>query len=409
MRMCCPHTDHVPFDQRNERNPTFMNTRLVAHVDMDAFYASVEQQDHPELKGRPVIVGGLGRRSVVCAASYEARNFGVRSAMPMFEARQRCPEGVYLPVRMARYREVSATVFRCFEDFTPTLEGLSLDEAFLDLSDARHSHDPLSLGRSIKQNIRKRTGLTASVGLGPNKLVAKIASERCKPDGLLHVPTEKVREILDPLPVTALWGIGPRTSAQLDRSDIHTIKELRLAPESLLKAVFGNQSQFFQLMAAGIDERVVAAGTQERSVSHETTFERDLTERQTLSGELRTLTESLCTSLRHHDLWPHTVVLKLRTSDFRRYTRQRRFTPPDNTFTVLWPLVETLLIDWLHENPSRPLRLIGVGARDFTASDQLALFEDGLDRNHRLDAAVDAARTRFGERSLRRGVCSRTE
>src|SRR5579885_2438707 len=185
-------------------------TRLIAHVDMDAFYASVEQLDNPELKGKPVIVGGIGNRGVVSAASYEARVFGVRSAMPMYEARRRCPQGVYIQVRMSRYKDVSQRVFQVFESFTPTIQGLSLDEAFLDLSGAIGSEDPVALGRRIKQAIREATGLTASVGLAPNKLVAKIISQQCKPDGLQHVKPEEVQPTLDPLPVTAMWGIGPR-------------------------------------------------------------------------------------------------------------------------------------------------------------------------------------------------------
>ncbi len=391
-----------------------MNNRLIAHVDMDAFYASVEQHDQPELKGRPVIVGGPSHRGVVCAASYEARKFGVHSAMPMYEAHRRCPDGVYLPVRMRRYQEISAQVFGCFADFTPVMEGLSLDEAFLDLTGTPLCHDPLVLGQKIKDSIRAYTGLIASVGLGPNKLIAKIASERSKPDGLLHIAAEHVRETLDPLPVTALWGIGPRTGAHLGKAGIRTVRELRLAPDSLIKALFGNQSRFFRALAEGRDERAVCADAGERSVSHETTFEHDLINPNALAGELRHLTEGLCASLRRHELLPHTLVLKLRTVDFRRHTRQRRFAPPDNSFAVLWPLAEALLRGWLRDNPGRPLRLIGVGARDFAGNDQLALFEEGLfekelKRGRRLDAAADAVRERFGDEVLSLGTPSATE
>ncbi|MGA9855203.1 MAG: DNA polymerase IV [Gammaproteobacteria bacterium] len=381
-----------------------MNPRLVAHVDMDAFYASVEQHDHPELMGQAVIVGGSSRRSVVCAASYEARVFGVHAAMPMYAARRRCPDGRYLPVRMARYREVSAAVFSCLTGFTSRIEGLSLDEAFLDLSDSLQTDDPLGLGCDIKQRIRTHTGLAASVGLGPNKLVAKIACERSKPDGLLHISAEHVRETLDPLPVTALWGIGPRTGAQLAHNGIHTIRDLRLAPEQLVQALFGNQSFLFQSLAAGHDERTVGPNTGERSVSQETTFELDLTDLQTLAHKLGPLTEGLCAILRRDDLLPNTLVLKLRTTDFHRHTRQQRFTPPANSFAVLWPLAKSLLRQWLEENPGQALRLIGIGARDFTTRDQLALFEDGLNRNRRLDSTTAAIQLRFGERAVRRGM-----
>ncbi|MGH8307113.1 MAG: DNA polymerase IV [Gammaproteobacteria bacterium] len=386
-----------------------MNNRLIAHVDMDAFYASVEQHDQPHLKDQPVIVGGPSHRGVVCAASYEARKFGVRSAMPMYEAHRRCPDGVYLPVRMHRYQEISSQVFRCFADFTPVIEGLSLDEAFLDLTGAPACDDPVMLGQKIKQSIRTRTGLIASVGLGPNKLIAKIASERSKPDGLLHIPAEQIREMLDPLPVTVLWGIGPRTAAHLGQAGIRTVQELRLAPEPLINALFGNQSRFFRALAEGRDERAVCADAGERSVSHETTFEHDLINADALVGELRPLTEGLCANLRRHELLPHTLVLKLRTVDFHRHSRQRRFAPPDNGFAVLWPLAETLLRDWLRDHPGRPLRLIGVGARDFAGTDQLALFEEDLNRGRRLDAAADAVRERFGDEALSRGMPSATE
>lgn len=347
--------------------------RLIAHVDMDAFYASVEQHDHPELKGKPVIVGGTGGRSVVCAASYEARKFGVHSAMPAYEAHRRCPDGVYLPVRMARYREVSQQVFRCFAEFTPQIEGLSLDEAFLDMSSGT-TVQPLTLGQAIKSRIRSQTGLNASVGFGPNKLIAKIASDRSKPDGLLHIPADRVQTVLDPLPVTVLWGIGPRTGAQLEKAGIVSVSQLRHAPEALLMALFGNQAQFFKALAQGRDQRPVAGGGRERSVSQETTFALDLNDFPTLSRELRTLTESLCKILHREQLQAHTVVLKLRTTDFHRHTRQRRFTPAANRFTILWPLAQNLLKEWLEQNPGQRLRLLGVGARDFADSDQLGLF-----------------------------------
>jgi DNA polymerase-4 len=382
--------------------------RLIAHVDMDAFYASVEQHDRPELKGHAVIVGGTGRRSVVSAASYEARRFGVRSAMPMYEARRRCPDGVYLPVRMSRYREISEAVFRQFRDFTPAVEGLSLDEAFLDLSGAPGAEAPLALGRRIKESIRARTGLTASVGLGPNKLVAKIASERGKPDGLLHIPAGEVQATLDPLPVTALWGIGPRTRDALAKARIATVLDLRQAPDAMLKALFGNQALHYRQMAAGQDARAVEARVQERSISQETTFEHDLQSLPELEPTLRTLTEDLCRILRQEGLKAHTLVLKLRTPDFARHTRQRRFTPADQSFATLYPIARVLLERWLMQHPGQALRLLGVGARDFEAAEQLPLFEDASGREQRLEAAVDAAQQRFGAQALGRGLPRRS-
>ena len=371
---------------------------------MDAFYASVELLDNPELKGKPVIVGGIGNRGVVTAASYEARVFGVHSAMPMYEARRRCPQGVYIQGRMSRYREVSQRVFQVFESITPTIQGLSLDEAFLDLTGAIGSEDPLALGGRIKQAVREATGLTASVGLGPNKLIAKIISQLCKPDGLRHVREEDVQATLDPLPVTAMWGIGPRTGESLARARITTIQELRLAPEAKLKALFGSQALRFKSLAEGRDDRPVDGSGGDRSVSQETTFERDLSEMQDLEPILRSLTEDLCRILRKHALRPHTLVVKLREADFSRHSRQRRFTPPDSSFDALYPIARSLLVRWLDEHPYRQLRLLGVGARDFAGDEQQDLFDESRLRRQRLETAADAVRDRFGDSALRRGV-----
>ncbi len=371
---------------------------------MDAFYASVEQLDNPDLKGKPVIVGGIGNRGVVSAASYEARAFGVRSAMPMYEARRRCPQGVYIQVRMSRYKEVSQQVFRVFGDFTPTIQGLSLDEAFLDLTGAIGSEEPLALGRKIKADVRAATGLTASIGLAPNKLVAKIVSQHCKPDGLQHVRAEEVQAMLDPLPVTAMWGIGPRTGDSLKRAGIQTIRDLRLAPEAKLKALFGSQALHFKALAEGRDERPVDDSGGERSVSQETTFDRDLGGLPELEPILRMLTEDLSRILRKNELKPHTVVVKLRESDFSRHTRQRRFTPPDASFDCLFPIARELLARWLAEHPGRKLRLLGVGARDFAEEEQLVLFDEGRGRRERLEAAADSVREKFGPASLARGL-----
>jgi DNA polymerase IV len=381
-----------------------MPARLIAHVDMDAFYASVELHDDPSLKGKPVIVGGIGNRGVVTAASYEARVFGVRSAMPMYEARRRCPQGIYIQGRMSRYKEMSAQVFQVFETLTPVLQGLSLDEAFLDLTGVPGCEDPRALGARIKQEIRAATGLTASIGLAPNKLVAKIASQHCKPDGLLHVKPEEVQAMLDPLPVTSIWGIGPRTGESLAKAKIQTIRDLRLAPEAMLKALFGSQALHYKALAEGRDERPVDGSGGERSVSQETTFARDLKDLKDLDPILRALTEDLCRILRKNGLKPHTLVVKLREADFTRHTRQRRFTPADASFDALYPIGHGLLARWLEEHPLRALRLLGVGARDFAGDEQQELFDEGRVRRQRLDAASDAVRERFGAESLRRGV-----
>lgn len=378
--------------------------RLIAHVDMDAFYASVEQLDRPELCGQPVIVGGIGNRAVVSAASYEARRYGVRSAMPIYAARQRCPDGIYLPVRMARYKEISSKVFRVFSEFTPVIQGLSLDEAFLDLTGAIGSEDPTALGARIKAAVRSDIGLTASVGLAPNKLVAKIASQHSKPDGLLYVRMEEVQATLDPMPVTAIWGIGSRTGGLLGHHGIKTVRDLRLAPEGKLKALFGGQALYYKSLAEGRDERPVDSSGGERSVSQETTFERDLASLDELAPILRSLTEDLSRILRKNALKPCTLVVKLRETDYSRHTRQRRFSPPDASFDALYPMAHALLARWLTEHPGRALRLLGVGARDFAGDRQHELFDEDRARRERLEAASDAVRDRFGDASLKRGL-----
>lgn len=380
-----------------------MTARLIAHVDMDAFYASVEQYDDPSLRGKPVIVGGVSRRAVVCAASYEARRFGVHSAMPMYEARHRCPDGCYRPVRMARYREISACVFTCLAGFAPQIQRLSLDEAYLDLSEHEACGDPVALGHHIKQAILVRTGLAASVGLGPNKLVAKISSQECKPDGLQYVPFGQVQVMLDPLPVTVLWGVGPRTGERLRKAGILTVADMRLAPEPLMHALFGRQAHYFQNLARGEDERAVGEKG-ERSVSQETTFERDLTDFDVLATALRELTEGLCEILRRDSLEPRTLVLKLRTADFKRHTHQRHFAPADRRFSVIWPLARTLLQEWLPTHPKKPLRLIGIGARDFADTGQFALFDSVARCEQRLPAATETVSAHLGNQAFSSGV-----
>ena len=250
--------------------------RTILHVDMDAFYASVEQRDNPDLRGKPVVVGG-DNRGVVAAASYEVRRFGVRSAMPMSEARRRCPDLIRIAPRMAHYKSVSTQIFDIFRQYTPLVEGLSLDEAFLDVSASRALHGAAeNIALAIKQAIRKHTGLTASVGVADNKLVAKIASDLDKPDGLVIVSADNCRAILDPLPVSVIPGIGRQTLARLHAVGIRSIADLRLAPDLKLEPIFGRYTQRTRERAAGIDDRPVVAEREEKSISAEETFDADL-------------------------------------------------------------------------------------------------------------------------------------
>ena len=380
--------------------------RRILHVDMDAFYASVEQRDRPELRGMPVVVGG-DVRGVVAAASYEARKFGIRSAMPMREAERRCPDLIRLPVRMSRYKVVSEEVFAIFREITPLVEGLSLDEAFLDVTDSQNllgSADRIAV--AVKERIRRQTGLTASVGVAPNKLVAKIASDLDKPDGLVLVTADNLQAILDPLPVRVIPGIGPATGKQLVDAGIRSIAELRAAPNRVLEPIFGRYTRRTRERAAGIDDRPVVPSRPEKSMSAEETFPSDLTERQDLHRELLRLCERTSARLRARSLAAGTVQLKVRQSDFTTFTRQHVLRPPGNSTDSVFNIARQLLDNWLCDFPGARVRLLGVGGSELTPAGQGDLFDTGNGQSRRmgaeLDRTVDEIRGRFGDASLGR-------
>ena len=380
-------------------------SRAILHVDMDAFYASVEQRDNPALRGQPVIVGGIGGRGVVAAASYEVRTYGVRSAMPMGEALQRCPHAICVRPRMNHYREVSQQIFKVFHEFTPLVEGLSLDEAFLDVT---HSQSALGsaevIAAQIKQRIRANTQLTASVGVAPNKLVAKIASDLRKPDGLMIVTNEDVTAVLDPLPITRLFGIGNKTAPRLLTLGIKTFRDIRLAPEQRLKAIFGKYTAQMQARAAGIDDRPVIADWDEKQISAEDTFATDINDHARLFIELQALADRTATRLRAKQLQAACVTVKIRRKDFSTYTRQQHFQPATQETQVIARIASQLLKEWLREQPRAALRLLGVGVSDLTEAQQLELFAaPESQRNRELDATVDRIRERYGAAALKRG------
>ncbi|MDH3647352.1 MAG: DNA polymerase IV [Gammaproteobacteria bacterium] len=379
-----------------------MDHRLIAHVDMDAFYASVEQRDNPQYRGKPVIVGGTGARGVVAAANYEVRRFGVRSAMPMRDALRRCPDAICVRPRMSVYRDVSHRIFDVFREFSPLVEGLSLDEAFIDLTKLSKSRSANELGMHLKQRIGKETSLTASVGIGPNKLVAKIASDLEKPDGLCIVSRRHVNEILDPLPVRTISGIGPQTGKRLAQLGIHTIEELRLALPDQLQPIFGRYAFRIQQRASGIDERPVVAHSVRKSISSEETFNQDTADRDALIVQLTILAESVATSLRRKELVAGVVSVKIRTAEFVTRTRQRALAPPGNDSGVVRRVARDLLDQWLAENPGTKLRLLGVGVADLHPARQLGLFQKAPEATE-LDQAMDHIRSRYGDSSIRRG------
>ena len=379
-------------------------TRAVLHVDMDAFYASVEQHDDPTLVGKPLIVGGVAGRGVVAAASYEVRKYGVHSAMPMSTALRLCPHAVCVRPRMQRYKAVSDQVFSVFNEITPLVQGLSLDEAFLDVTASQALFgDGEIIGRRIKARIREVTGLTASVGVATNKLVAKIASDLNKPDGMTLVPDERLREVLDPLSVRRLPGLGRKTGAKVEALGIRTLGELRSAPDSLLRPLFGRYTERVRERAAGIDDRPVIPEHDEKSLSAEDTFERDIGDPRVLQAELTRLAELACERLRRKQLTAGCVGVKIRRADFVTFTRQRAVAPPTHDGRTIANVARELFARWLAGASGAKLRLLGVVLTDLSPASQLGLFEDSPPHTTRLDAALDEARARFGSGVLRRG------
>jgi DNA polymerase-4 len=378
--------------------------RHILHVDMDAFYASIEQRDDPALRGQPLVVGGSSNRGVVAAASYEARHYGIRSAMPMRDACRRCPDLLRVVPRMSHYQSVSKEIFTIFREFTPLVEGLSLDEAFLDVSSSTSLFgDEIGIAKEIKKRIRSHTSLTASVGVAPNKLVAKIASDLDKPDGLCIVTQHNMRKTLDPLPVRVIPGIGPETLTRLQRNGIRTIAELRQAPDRDLEPIFGKFTQRTRDRASGIDERPVLASRPDKSISAEETFDIDLSEIPSMNRQLLRLSERTASRLRARELVAGTVQVKIRRSDFATFTRQRALHPPGNSTDQLFEAAKGLLADWLHDNPGARLRLLGVGGSDLARDAQPDLFAPGVEAGGTpLDQAVDEIRDRFGNLSVGR-------
>ena len=376
--------------------------RSILHVDMDAFYASVEQRDNPELRGKPLAVGGTGNRGVVAAASYEAREFGVRSAMPMREALRRCPDLLRVRPRMSHYKAVSDQVFAIFRRFTPLVEGLSLDEAFLDVTASESLFGaPVDIARAIKQQIFDKTRVRASVGVAHNKLVAKIASDLDKPDGLTVLYPDDYEARLDPLPVGVIPGIGKKTLERLAGSGIATVRDLRLAPDRVLEPVFGRFTAKIRDRASGIDDRPVVPARAEKSISAEETYDTDLAKRADMERELLRLSERTATRLRKAELAAGTVQVKIRQADFTTVTRQRRLRPPANGTDQVYAVARDLLGAWLTENPGTRVRLLGVGGSELGPAGQADLFGD-LGAESPIDHTVDEIRDRFGSGALGR-------
>lgn len=371
--------------------------KLILHVDMDAFYASVEQLDRPETRGKPVIVGGTGRRGVVAAASYEARKFGVFSAMPVLKAKQLCPQGIFISPRGARYREVSAQVFSIFREFTPLVEGLSLDEAFLDVTGSSRLFGGIEeIGRQVKQVIFQRLQLVASVGMAHNKFLAKLASDFDKPDGFFHVPENAVQQFLDPMPVKWLWGIGPKTLPKMARIGILTIGQLRAASPQQLQPVLGNRTSHFQALARGEDERKVSSGREDKSISHEVTFDHDINELKALLAVCQQLSEQVGIRVRKQGLNAKTIRIKIRDQHFRTYSRSKTIHAETCSSGTIYQVAAALLKIWFSEHRNAPVRLLGVAVANFVAPADRKDAQSDEAVIPVLDRALDEINTRFG-------------
>ena len=382
-------------------------TNYILHIDMDAFYASVEVKDNPDLQDRPVLVGGSPeQRGVVAACSYKARQFGIHSAMPMSQALRLCPDAIVLPVRMSRYVELSKQIHHIFHNYTPDVEPISIDEAFLDVTGCIQLFGSAeTIGKKIKTDIKQQTNLTASAGLAPNKFLAKLASDLDKPDGFVIITEDNKQHILDPLPVSKIWGIGKVTNKELQSHGIQTIKQLRTAPNYILSMVFKNQVDDILKLAQGIDNRQVVPHTEAKSISCEETFPTDIKEKEVLLGVLQTQVEEVSQRLRAEKLQCRTLTLKIRYGDFRTITRSLTMDKPTNTTQILLQEAQGVFNQW-HKKSAGALRLLGFGTSGLSpeGTGQKLLFSDPQEeKQKKIDSAYDKIREKYGEDSLKRG------
>lgn len=412
-----PGRDPTAGGSRDGTPPPRTARRVILHVDLDAFYASVEVRADPSLRGRPVVVGGLGPRGVVAAASYEARRYGIHSAMPTARARRACPDAVFLAPRFDAYQEASRSVMAILADVTPLVEPLSLDEAFLDVTGARRRLGPgPRIAAALRDRIRRETGLVASVGIGTTKLVAKIASDLAKPDGLLVVEPGTEESFLRPLPVRRIWGVGPATERRLARLGVTTVGDLADLPADVVARALGpSAGRQIHDLARNRDDRPVVAEREAKSIGHEETFPSDVAEREVLERHLARMSDRVASRMRASGVAARTVVLKLRYGDFRTVTRSSTLADAtDRTAEVAG--VALRLLSGLDVEPG--VRLIGVSGHNLvhpSVQQELALPDAGAgpapggpgggDRDGgRLDRAVDRVRARFGDDAVGSGA-----
>ncbi|MEG1412409.1 MAG: DNA polymerase IV [Acidaminococcaceae bacterium] len=376
--------------------------RWIMHVDMDAFFASVEQLDHPEYRGQPLIVGGQSPRGVVSTCSYEARRFGVHSAMSMVEAHRLCPDGIFVCGRMWRYVELSRQVMQIFTEFSPCVEQLSIDEAFLDLTGMEHLvPDITQLGVRLKERIKTQTGLTASAGLAPNKFLAKLASDLRKPDGLVLITAEEAQSFIAPLPVRKIFGIGKMAERGLAQLGISTIGELAACEVRYLQSIFGKNAEQVHLLAQGLDTRPVENLREAKSIGKETTFAEDLRTEVSRRDALLDLCEQVGWRVRNAGVAGHTVTLKVKYASFKVLTRSVTTETPVSLDEQLFALIMTLAtaVKW-----SEPVRLLGVTLAKLEPEGAAPLLEFAEDtKRKQRAAAIDALKNKFGEKIIKRG------
>lgn len=383
------------------------DSRRIIHIDMDAFYASVEQLDNPELKGKPVIVGAKPeQRGVVAAASYEARKYGIHSAMPTSRAVKLCPDIIILPVRMQRYTEISNHIHKIFYDYTPDIEPISLDEAFLDITGSVSLFGSAEkIGREIKSRIKEELGLISSVGIAENKFLAKLASDLDKPDGFVVITEDNRQKILDSLDISKIWGIGKVTNKELRKFGIKTVKQLRQYPLDALKSILGNQAEEFQNLARGMDNRKVESIRQVKSISEEQTFPEDMIDKDFLSDILQNQVETVAQRLRAKKLEGKTIIIKFRYADFQTITRNSTLDIYTNTTKVLLDEANKIFDQWYNKSKGK-LRLLGFGVSNLQeeGSGQKLLFTDkSIEKYKKVDKVFDEIRNKFGSDSLKRG------
>ena len=376
--------------------------RWIMHVDMDAFFASVEQRDHPEWKGLPVIVCGESRRGVVATASYEARKYGIHSAMPAMKARELCPHGLFVPPRFDAYKEASDMIHQIMLHYADAYEPISLDEAFLDISGMGSQYPTLgAIGRAIKKEIYNKVHLTASVGIAPNKFLAKMASDMNKPDGLFIVPYGKEKDILAPLPVRRLWGVGKVTERKLIAAGYRTIAQIQNASPLVLQHILGNQGPILHNLSLGLDNRPIQADRQIKSIGDESTYETDLSDISKIEREIAIHSDIVAQLLRKHHLQARTISSKIRFASFRTLTRSRSIEEGTNLQEDIDNIARDLLS---HLFFSEGIRLIGVTASNLTPEISIpSLFSKEKEKRTKAAKTMDDIQKKFGKKALQKG------